>query len=189
MNLKTKVLVKNISNLSDARFCAGMMVDYIGFNIQTIPANTFKEIKNWISGIENFIEISGNLKDIHQILQDYPADGIILKSSDFSTDLSELNLPIFLEIDLEKDNLPDLLALAKPYVKAFLVNGNTYLENLETWAAQYPLIINYDLLPEKELNQIETSAFQGLFLEGGMEERPGYKDFSDLIDKLEALEA
>ena len=66
MALKTFVKVGNITNLSDARYCAGMGVDQIGFNID--PANSsyteqddLDSIRAWVSGVEIIAE--GQLPD------------------------------------------------------------------------------------------------------------------------------
>ena len=55
MYLKSFVYVSSVNNLSDARYCSGMFVDYIGFNFDQnsknkISIDNFKEIKNWING-------------------------------------------------------------------------------------------------------------------------------------------
>ena len=55
MYLKYFVYVSSVNNLSDARYCSGMFVDYIGFNFDQnsknkISIDNFKEIKNWING-------------------------------------------------------------------------------------------------------------------------------------------
>jgi phosphoribosylanthranilate isomerase len=50
-------LVKSITSLSEARYCSGMMVDYISFDLNPesadyVPKNEFEEIKNWLSGVK-----------------------------------------------------------------------------------------------------------------------------------------
>ena len=55
MYLKYFVYVSSVNNLSDARYCSGMFVDYIGFDFDQnsknkISIDNFKEIKNWING-------------------------------------------------------------------------------------------------------------------------------------------
>ena len=55
MALTTIVKVGNITNLSDARYCAGMGVDMLGFcfekkSEQYIDPESYKEIIGWISG-------------------------------------------------------------------------------------------------------------------------------------------
>ena len=49
--LKTQVKVSSITNLSDARYCAGMGVDLLGFPIQEISLEKFTEILKQILAI------------------------------------------------------------------------------------------------------------------------------------------
>jgi phosphoribosylanthranilate isomerase len=51
MALKTKVKAGNITNLSDARYCAGMGVDWLGFPADVVNPDTFKEITNWVTSL------------------------------------------------------------------------------------------------------------------------------------------
>ena len=39
MGLRTSVIVNGVNNLSDARYCAGMGVDVIGFNLKLDDPN------------------------------------------------------------------------------------------------------------------------------------------------------
>ncbi|MFM1835376.1 MAG: hypothetical protein RJA04_63, partial [Bacteroidota bacterium] len=48
--LKTLVKVSAITNLSDARYCAGMGVDLLGFPLGKISIDQFTEIRNWLAG-------------------------------------------------------------------------------------------------------------------------------------------
>src|SRR5680860_568842 len=66
MALKTFVKVSNVNNLSDARYCAGMYVHLMGFNLEEHHRNylspeKFKEITNWLSGVKYV----GEFEDSH----------------------------------------------------------------------------------------------------------------------------
>ena len=78
MALRTFVKVSTISNLSDARYCAGMGVDLLGFctieeqDDYMHPAR-FQEIRGWVTGPKIVAEVYG-LKDagqLQRILDDY----------------------------------------------------------------------------------------------------------------------
>ena len=58
MSLKTFVKVGNITNLTDARYCAGMGVNQLGFNVEdpNFTVEKFKEITGWLEGIEYVAE-------------------------------------------------------------------------------------------------------------------------------------
>ena len=50
--LKTTVFVRKINNLSDARYCAGMGVTYLLFDLDKISEDEATEISGWLEGIE-----------------------------------------------------------------------------------------------------------------------------------------
>ena len=57
MALKTFVKISAINNLSDARYCAGMGVDMLGFaleptNPDSISPEKYTEIIGWLSGVK-----------------------------------------------------------------------------------------------------------------------------------------
>jgi phosphoribosylanthranilate isomerase len=58
MSLVTKVKAANITNLSDARYCAGMGVEWIGFPSQDVSPAMFAEITGWLSGPQWVIELN-----------------------------------------------------------------------------------------------------------------------------------
>ena len=59
---------------------------------------------------------------------------------------------------------------------------------MEIWAAKYPVLVGLDI-PEDDLEEwIEQSSILGIGLQAGKEERPGFRDFTDLMSILEKLE-
>ncbi len=57
MALITSVIVNGVNNLSDARYCAGMGVDMIGFNLDEsqpgfMPAADLQDIAGWVAGVK-----------------------------------------------------------------------------------------------------------------------------------------
>ena len=60
--------------------------------------------------------------------------------------------------------------------------------SIEIWAAQYPIILGLEI-PEDDLTEwVEQTSIQGIGLTAGKEDRPGFRDFSDLMSILEKLE-
>src|SRR5690349_969235 len=89
MALKTLVKVGKISNLSDARYCAGMNVDLLGFRVVTgqdhyVSPELFKEIRGWFTGPAIVAEAYGIQKneDLPAIIQQYLPDYIELAIPD-----------------------------------------------------------------------------------------------------------
>ena len=61
MALKVPVKVSGVSNLSDARYCAGMGVHWLGFSIKPDSPNycspeQFQEIASWVEGVSHVAE-------------------------------------------------------------------------------------------------------------------------------------
>jgi phosphoribosylanthranilate isomerase len=89
MALKTLVKVGRISNLSDARYCAGMSVNMLGFEViegasHFVTPELFKEIRGWFSGPLIVAEAYGikSNEDLPAIIQNYLPDFIEVSLSD-----------------------------------------------------------------------------------------------------------
>jgi phosphoribosylanthranilate isomerase len=68
MALKTFVKVSTVNNLSDARYCAGMYVNWLGFNLEEsspdyLSPEKFTEITEWLSGLEYVGEFENSHPD------------------------------------------------------------------------------------------------------------------------------
>ena len=80
MALSTIVLVNQISNLSDARYCAGMGVEMLGFSVEEntasyITPEAFKEISGWVAGVKLVGEVEEMpAEEVQALLQRYPLD-------------------------------------------------------------------------------------------------------------------
>lgn len=83
MSLKTKVKVGNITNLSDARYCAGMGVDWLGFPIESVNPKTFAEITSWVTGPQFMIELKAGT--VPESLYEYGVELIQVDSDLLST--------------------------------------------------------------------------------------------------------
>lgn len=193
--LKTKVKVSAIENLSDARYCAGMGVEWLGFSMTEVPVDKFNEIRNWLSGIQIVGEAFNCSEDqIIALCEAYKPDVLEIDSSTHLEKIKHLTLAKILRVNLDSDNLPALFAAARPYVDNFLLVGNSentlkgFENQVEIWSAQYPIILGLSI-PENDLEEwVEQSSIQGIGLIAGKEERPGYRDFTDLMTILEKLE-
>ena len=99
MSLKTEVKVGHISNLSDARYCAGMGVQYLGFSMDSnsehyVDQDTLKTIKEWIVGPK----IVGEFSNLDITSYDY-------SNLDEDLDCIEISDPDSIE-SAEKTGLP-----------------------------------------------------------------------------------
>ena len=100
MALKTTVLVNGINNLSDARYCAGMGADMMGFNLDEshgshLTEDTFKEITGWVSGIQlvgEFEEASAT--KINELAFNLNLDSIQLNKTYLSDEIRKIEKPV-----------------------------------------------------------------------------------------------
>src|SRR5687767_3639265 len=115
MPLKTLVKVGSITNLSDARYCAGMGVDMLGFRViedqeNHIPISLFQQIRGWVSGPHVVAEMYGLKKatDIHGLLQNYAPDMVEMTFEEYMLYRTEIQLPFIVYLSKnELDNMKE----------------------------------------------------------------------------------
>jgi phosphoribosylanthranilate isomerase len=193
--LKTQVKVSSIANLSDARYCAGMGVEWLGFPLQEITIEKFTEIRNWLAGVQIVGEFTKATADqVREAVAIYQPDVIEIDSSVSLVAIQSIDVSKILRVNIDTDNLPAIFAASAPYVTHFLLVGDSadslagMEASVEIWAAQYPIIVGLDI-PESDLDEwVEQSSIQGIGLVAGEEDRPGFRDFTDLMTILEKLE-
>jgi phosphoribosylanthranilate isomerase len=193
--LKTQVKVSSIANLSDARYCAGMGVDWLGFPLQEIALDRFTEIRNWLAGVQIVGEFTkASAAQIKEMVATYQPDVIEIDSSVSLVAIQEIATPKILRVNIDSDNLPAIFAASAPYVTHFLLVGDSpdslsgMEASVEIWAAQYSIILGLEI-PDDDLEEwVEQSSIQGIGLLAGQEDRPGFRDFTDLMTILEKLE-
>ncbi len=197
MSLKIKVKVGNITNLSDARYCAGMGVDMLGFRIgesnESISPLKFKEISDWISGPQFIAELSelpkGKVQDINGIsLIELPVSEISALNSRQPRQEMIVSLGI-LDWHVYKD---DLLKHSG-YIKFLLVNHlsglpHTQAKNIISEISSiFPVLLGVEIKVEL-LDEYLSWPIDGVALNGSEETSPGIKDYDHLSSILERLE-
>ena len=193
--LKTLVKVSAITNLSDARYCAGMGVDLLGFPLGKISIDQFTEIRNWLAGVQIVGEFSTNdAEEIKAKVAEYKPDVLEIDTKVNLVAIQDIEIPKILRVNIDTDNLPAVFAASAPYVSQFLLVGegpeslHGMEGSVEIWSAQYPIILGLEI-PEDDLEEwIEQSSIKGIGLMAGEEDRPGFRDFTDLMNILEKLE-
>lgn len=198
MPLGTFVKVGNITNLSDARYCAGMGVDMMGFcidpgNKNYVNPGSFQEITKWVS-LPHFVgEIMGSQLPV--------PDGYKFSFLQIS-DLSMLNslsggFHFILSIntdELDNQEIEEQLANSDQRVDYILFESsnredinNTELNSIMQWAISYPILLGYGISPSN-IDRIVNSDIKGISLYGSREAKTGSKDYNELAEILEALE-
>lgn len=203
MSLKTFVKINRITNLTDARYCAGMNVDVIGFSLEPasphyVSPAQFGEITGWISGIEFAAEFKNASSDeIKSTLNHYP--GITWVESEqleslIDLELEGLNLIYKLNVEeLAKWN-GEIGEKVKNHAIAMHVtaNDNTLydgrLELIQPIASYGKLLLGFGISAENVAELSLNPVIAGLALDSGDEIKPGLRDFDHLADILEALE-
>lgn len=194
MQLKTKVKVGNITNLSDARYCAGMGVDFLGFPIGDadgqITFETFTEIVGWVSGPAFVLEYSDVMNDNE--FEKVTGSGAIKHIQLNYDQLMRLGAKVENESLILLTNLAEWFA-----VKSNLSTYNIdYLVLIESKIPDWKLVQEINsainvLIPQhliENLDEIESLPIAGILLEGSLEDKPGQKDYDHLASVFETLE-
>lgn len=181
MPLKTLVKVGSLTNLSDARYCAGMDVQLLGF--QTIPEAPahitparYQEIRGWISGPSIVAEVHGarTRDQIDAIVEAYRPDFVELGLAEMPL-VAHLSLPLILRLEpheaLAMNPHPD-------YVLTDVTDERTF---------DVPAIVKVSSEAEAE-TVLQRKNVKGIALQGGEEMSPGLKTYDSLAPILESLE-
>lgn len=203
MPLKTFVKINRVTNLTDARFCAGMNVNVIGFCLEKDSPNfvdptQFKEITGWISGIEFAAEFkNASSNEVMKTLENYP-NITWIESENLQTliELQETGLSLIYKHSIEKlenqfNPLQNPLKKHPVYIHLTSTNGSSVFEKnafLSDLSTDFKVILGFGVTPETVENLISTCSFSGIALDSGDEIKPGLRDFDQLADILELLE-
>lgn len=210
MALKTLVKISNVTNLSDARYCAGMGVDMLGFSMDTdspdyVEPKKFAEIRGWLAGVQIVGETrSTDPEAIEQLLEMYQPDLLQVDEAALLPYLSTLGtsdkeLRFILRVDVAQltlDQLDTLLQTGAANADYVLLesNGPVNMEDelktlLQRRSTRYSILLGTGISAENVHALLaELSSVRGIALSGGIEEQPGNKEFGELMDILEAIE-
>lgn len=189
MGLSATVFVGNITNLSDARYCAGMGVDYLGFPIdplqkQALDHEAFSEICQWVSGVKIIGEVWENVPET------FAVDGYRISNPALVDAIRNTGKPYIYSISAKDDpgEIQSLLSYIRPQLITITdVSSVDEVRNLPP-IDDVPVLVEGIQTPER-LPQFLNLGFAGFHLSGSTEEKPGQKDYDLLADVLEALES
>jgi phosphoribosylanthranilate isomerase len=203
MSLKTFVKISNVSNLSDARYCAGMGVEMLGFmmdenSLEYVEPQKFEEIKSWIAGVKIVGETqSADYQQVKQFIQTYEVDYLQISESSLLPEIKGLGKPIILQLDFDSAYLKENLEKYAPFVEMFLIEGDELSDlacyELKEIAQNYSILLSFGIT-ENNVNELLDSILsggvplKGIALKGSQELRPGYKEFDELMNILEKIE-
>jgi phosphoribosylanthranilate isomerase len=209
MSLKTLVKISNVTNLSDARYCAGMGVDMLGFSMDAdspdyIEPKKFEEIRGWVAGVQIVGETTETDPEIiEQLLETYQPDVLQVDEAALLPYLSTFGkspagLRLILRVDLSQVTLDQLDTLFQTGVTGadyVLLESNNpiHLDDdlrnaIQRLASRHAILLGLGISADNVHNLLADLPVQGIALSGGHEERPGNKDFGELMDILEIIE-
>ena len=190
MALRTFVKVSGVNNLSDARYCAGMGVDQLGFNIEPQHENytdekAFKEISDWLSGVEFVGEIEDANSSVLSVIEGYSLNAIQVAHESQIEEANESGLPIIFKAYTIEEAV-SVWSSHSTLLSYVLLESQNDLNQMVK--ADVPLVVQGNLSDRNIDRFLEKAEPKGIALVGGSEIRPGYNNFDELADILEVLE-
>ncbi|MGI9545168.1 MAG: hypothetical protein ACR2MX_18040 [Cyclobacteriaceae bacterium] len=199
MALSAKVKINRINNLSDARYTAGMGVEWAGFCLdpndpECLDRETYSAMTGWISGVKLVGEFGNcDYQNIAVRLAECPVDYVQTSNKETVNELKERDLKVIFEVEVS-DKLETTLREAKDNIAYFLINKsdaelhNSGLKDILILSNQYPIILGFGFDAVNVTSITRSHPIKGIALDGGKEIKPGIKDFDHLADIFDALE-
>ncbi|MAL16368.1 MAG: phosphoribosylanthranilate isomerase [Balneola sp.] len=209
---RTKIKICGITNLEDARFAAGALVDYLGFifyekSPRYIEPGEAGAIINWIEGPEKVgVFVNQPLDDVNRIAKETGLDFVQLHG-DESVEYCELvDKPIIKVIHIEEETVPYLLEhQIDKYSKVaeFLLfdtkieglwggTGKSFDWNMLNEASiDIPFFLSGGLNAENIKEATETVQPYAIDVSSSLEQKPGLKDFEKVeifMDQMKTIE-
>lgn len=202
MSLKTFVKINRITNLTDARYCAGMYANVIGFSLEAdspnfITPSQFGEITGWISGIEFAAEFkNASSNEILATLENYPGiSWVESERLESLLGLKEEALNLIYKLPIENlDGLDEIADKKKNQPLTFHLTSKEetlsadHFKIIQSLSSLGKVILGFGISAENVTELSENANISGLALDSGDEIKPGLRDFDLLADILEALE-
>jgi phosphoribosylanthranilate isomerase len=192
---KTIVYVSRITNLSDARYCAGMGVDLLGYVVDPghddyVSQARYQEMVGWISGPGRVIEITTLSLDLTKLVSEYLPDAIHIPL-DLVHQYKLPDLPLMVSIPFHNWQIGIArIQQLKHNIKHVIVTGFLDTESPVTFmplaGTKILLSLESDSGPLAPL--LKKTKADGFALHGSRELAPGLKDYEHLARVLEELE-
>lgn len=196
MTPKKFIKIRGVNNLSDARYCSGMMVNVIGFNLDAnqkdgVNIDSFKAITKWIQGPKIAGEFDNmELELIRKYLSLIDLDIIETCNPSFLAPLIDTGKEVYLKINL--DSLVNEKALFNKIKEGQTANkivvyspekskNEKLLINLLNYTKNEQIINGFNL----DLSQIDF--WPSIEIMATPEDKPGYKDYGEVMDVLEHI--
>lgn len=186
MQTRPLVYVSRITNLSDARYCAGMGADLLGFVLDPsdpdyVSPESYHQLIGWISGPARVAELGNAAVRPEEFRTQYAPEYLHVTSSRLS-DLPVGAFQLIVELSLDElAHLPSRPDIAHVLLTDLAKNPAPALPaGLSVLAAGYP-----DAGPV--VAYLARAGASGIALQGSRESAPGLKDYDHLSRVLEEL--
>jgi len=206
MALKTTVYVTGIANLTDARYCAGMGVDYLGFNFDenlnpVLDKDTFYAITGWLAGVKVVAEC-GNMEWelVEEVVRIFQPQVVATSNLDVLNKLAALPVEPLLAWAFEdmSDEFLDAIKSENGEQISLLIKSDNwkYPDDFNeehimqlTYASSIArLLLGFKADADHLAELIDTVQPAGVMLRGSGEIRPGVSELDELAEFLEMLE-
>lgn len=189
MHPRPVIYVSRITNLSDARYCAGMGADLLGFVIDPadpdfVSVDTFQQLIAWVSGPARVVEC-GAAAVTDNIQSDYSPDFLHV-SLDQLAHWPSSTLKLMVEIPFPLVSTLSTEIRSRKGIAYWLVTGapDDIAEPLQLMS---PVLIARNQFPGTIANYLKRMGAAGVALRGSAETVPGLKDYDHLAQVLEEL--
>ncbi len=181
-------MVGNITNLSEARYCAGMGVHFLAFPSDIVNPKMYQDITSWVQGPEMVLDISAS-ESIPDNCNEYMSDYILMNTEQ----LEKINAPLSTALIIKASrtyHFDESRMLAHTGKIRYVVAENLSDQEIRNITNNgYHVLIAIDHQNELSLlDKVILLQATGIVLMGSQETRPGLKNYEHLSSVLELLE-
>ena len=185
------IYVSHITNLSDARYCAGMGADLLGVvidpsNADYVSPEAYQQIKGWVSGPKCVVELGHLPTDLELARTNYGADYFHIAVHQLP-EIGPSPLPLMVEITFEEfTNRLHTRSLPVDGISFWIV---THVPDTiaNAFPSTPPVLIARRSFPGLATDFLSSTCAAGLVLHGSHESVPGLKEYDHLAKVLEEL--
>jgi phosphoribosylanthranilate isomerase len=187
MALRMRVKVGGITNLSEARYCAGMGCDYLGFRVggKGLSPKGFREIAGWVAGPQLIVEVDHleNPEEVTRVLSELMPPLVQVVPEQISLVSADPRLVIRATDSL--DDYTSRLVALRHRIEALILPGSVAAGVAMRLADTFLCLVH---APDYEPPGWPAHSAMGLDLPGRTESATGLVDNMKLSDLLESLE-
>lgn len=180
-------MVSNITNLSEARYCAGMGVQFLAYPAHLVNPKMYQDITSWLQGPEMVLDVSNN-SEIRSLLNEYRSDYILLSADQFQHISDALMVPAIVKIDSGSISLAHELSKHTGLIRYIVTEGLSEEEVKLLKSIGFSLLHTIRANNGPSIEELLKWPIDGIVLIGNPELKPGLMDYSHLSEMLENLE-